>query len=380
MRVGLVCPYSLTQPGGVQAQVLGLARVLRRLGHEARVLAPCDGPPPELFVTPLGNSIPTAANGSMAPLAPDPAASLRTIRALRDEQFDVVHIHEPLAPGPALTAVVMHPAPTVGTFHAAGDSSSYKWLNPVLYRMAARIDARCAVSDDARVLAERYLGGSYEVLFNGVEVDRWRLADPVKPDGPTIFFCGRHEPRKGLEVLLEAMTALPPEVRCWVAGTGPDTARLTARYAGDPRIEWLGRVSDEEKMARMRGASVFCAPSLGGESFGVVLIEAMAARTPIVASDLPGYRNVARPDADAVLVPANDPEALAAGLRTVLSDDAAADALRRSGAQRANRFSMDHLAQRYLSLYRELHQSELGRRMAERVQCRRGRRRNIPST
>ena len=110
MRVGLVCPYSLSLPGGVQAQTLGLARVLRGMGHETRVLAPCDGPPPELFVTPLGNSIPTAANGSMAPVAPDPAASLRLIRALRDEQFDVVHIHEPMAPGPALTAVV--PAPT----------------------------------------------------------------------------------------------------------------------------------------------------------------------------------------------------------------------------------------------------------------------------
>jgi phosphatidyl-myo-inositol alpha-mannosyltransferase len=320
MRVGLVCPYSLTLPGGVQAQVLGLARVLRRLGHEARVLAPCDGPPPELFVTPLGNSIPTAANGSMAPLAPDPAASLRTIRALRDEQFDVVHIHEPLAPGPALTAVVMHPAPTVGTFHAAGDSSSYKWLNPVLYRMAARIDARCAVSDDARVLAERYLGGSYEVLFNGVEVDRWRLADPVKPDGPTIFFCGRHEPRKGLEVLLEAMTALPPEVRCWVAGTGPDTARLTARYAGDPRIEWLGRISDDEKMARMRGASVFCAPSLGGESFGVVLIEAMAAGAPIAASNLDAFRPVLRHGRAGELFPPGDAAGLAAATARLLDD------------------------------------------------------------
>jgi phosphatidyl-myo-inositol alpha-mannosyltransferase len=380
MRVGLVCPYSLTLPGGVQGQVLALARVLRRLGHEARVLAPCDGPPPELFVTPLGNSIPTAANGSMAPIAPDPAAALRTIRALRDEQFDIVHVHEPLAPGPGLTAVVMHPAPVVGTFHAAGDSSSYRWLNPVLYRLAARLDARVAVSDDARVLAERYLGGTYEVLFNGVEVDRWRLADPVKPDGPTIFFCGRHEPRKGLEVLLEAMASLPPEVRCWVAGSGPDTDHLTARYAGDPRIEWLGVVSDDEKIARMRGASVFCAPSLGGESFGVVLIEAMAARTPIVASDLPGYRNVARPDEDAFLVDPGDPEALATGLRAVLSDDALADRLRRSAADRADGFSMESLAHRYLALYSELHQSELGRRMAERVHCRRGRRRNIPST
>jgi phosphatidyl-myo-inositol alpha-mannosyltransferase len=125
---------------------------------------------------------------------------------------------------------------------------------------------------------------------------------------------------------------------------------------------------------------VFCAPSLGGESFGVVLIEAMAARTPIVATDLPGYRNVARPDTDAVLVPGGDPDALAAGLRAVLSDDARADRLRRSGAERADRFSMDSLAERYLGLYHELHQSEIGRRMGERVQCRRGRRRNIPST
>jgi phosphatidyl-myo-inositol alpha-mannosyltransferase len=379
MRVGLVCPYSLAVPGGVQAQVLGLARVLRRLGHEARVLAPCDGPPPELFVTPLGNSIPTAANGSMAPVAPDFPAALRTMRALRDEEFDIVHLHEPLAPGPTLTALLMHSAPTVATFHAAGDSSSYRWLNPAVLRFAARIDARCAVSDDARDLAQRYLGGCYELVHNGVEVDRWRLADPLKPDGPTVFFCGRHEPRKGLEVLLAAMASLPPTTRCWIAGSGPDTARLQAQYAGDPRIDWLGRITDEEKIARMRGASVFCAPSLGGESFGVVLIEAMAARTPIVASDLPGYRNVARPDLDARLVPGGDPEALAAGLREVLTDDGLAERLRASGAERADTFSMDSLAHRYLELYDGLHRSELGRRMAERVRSRRGRRRNIPA-
>jgi phosphatidylinositol alpha-mannosyltransferase len=165
-----------------------------------------------------------------------------------------------------------------------------------------------------------------------------------------------------------------------VAGTGPDTAGLTARYAGDPRIEWLGRISDDEKTARMRGATVFCAPSLGGESFGVVLIEAMAARTPIVASDLPGYRNVARAGRDAVLVAPGDPEALAAALLTVLTDEALAERLRAAGATRADRFSMDRLAERYMALYGELHQSELGRRMAERVQCRRGRRRNIPSS
>ena len=124
MRIGLVCPYSLSVPGGVQAQVFGMARELRRRGHETRVLGPCDGPPPFAYVTPLGNSLPTAANGSIAPLAPDPPAVLRTLRALNDESFDVVHIHEPLAPGPTLTSVVVHPAPTVGTFHAAGTSEA----------------------------------------------------------------------------------------------------------------------------------------------------------------------------------------------------------------------------------------------------------------
>jgi phosphatidylinositol alpha-mannosyltransferase len=380
MRVGLVCPYSLTFPGGVQGQVLGMARVLRRLGHEARVLAPCDGPPPELFVTPLGNSVPTAANGSMAPVAPDLPASLRTIRALRDEEFDIVHVHEPLAPGPTMTAVMMHAAPTVATFHAAGESASYRWLTFVVRAIAERVDVRCAVSDDARALAHRYLGGEYDTVFNGVEVDRWKLADPFKADGPTVFFCGRHEPRKGLDVLLSALASLPPAVRCWVAGSGPDTARLQAQYAGDARIEWLGRVSDEEKIARMRGATVFCAPSLGGESFGVVLIEAMAARTPIVATDLPGYRNVCRHDRDAVLVPAGDADALAGALRSVMVDEPRAEALRLSGAERADMFSMDRLVSLYLEHYRCLHDGELGRRMAERVRSRRGRRRNIPST
>lgn len=357
MRIGLVCPYSLTVPGGVQGQVLGLARALRARGHHTRVLAPCDGPPPDSGVTPLGNSIPTAANGSVAPLAPDPSAALRTIRALRDEEFDVVHLHEPLAPGPTMTALLIHPAPTVGTFHAAGESASYRWLNPVVRWLSNHLDLRCAVSADARALAERYLGGSYELVWNGIEIDRYALAEPVKADGPTIFFCGRHEPRKGLAVLLAALAELPSDVRVWVASDGPETARLKARSAGDPRIEWLGRLSDAEKASRLRGASVFCAPSLGGESFGVVLLEAMAAGTPIVASDLPGYRNVARPQQDAVLVPPGDARALADALRRVLSDEALAARLKAAGEARAATFSMDRLAELYLGFYERVRAS-----------------------
>ena len=318
MRIAQVCPYSLTLPGGVQGQVMGLARVLRRMGHEVRVLGPCDGPPPEPWVTPLGVSIPTASNGSMAPIAPDPSAALRTIRALRDEGFDLLHLHEPLVPGPTLTTLIVADVPRVGTFHRAGPSLAYSRLRPAVRWVAKRLDLRCAVSDEAAATARAALGGRYEVLFNGIEVDRFACAEPWPSEGPTILFLGRHEPRKGLAVLLEAMSLLPPDVHLWVGSDGPQTNELRAGSAGDPRITWLGRIDDAEKARRMRGADVFCAPSLGGESFGVVLLEAMAAGIPVVASDLTGYRAVARAGRDAVLVAPGDAGALAEALRAVL--------------------------------------------------------------
>jgi len=344
-------PYSLTLPGGVQGQVLGLARVLRSRGYEARVLGPCDGPPPEPWVTPLGNSVPTAANGSMAPLAPDASAALRTIRVLREERFDLLHLHEPLAPGPTMTALVMDAWPIVGTFHAAGDSASYKYINGGSRWLANRLDRRCAVSGDARELAHRYLDGEYDVLFNGVELDRFRSGAVKRAEEPTIFFCGRHEPRKGLEQLLEAMALLPADTHLWIASDGPETARLRSMFAGDPRVTWLGRITETEKIHRLRAAWVFCAPSLHGESFGVVLIEAMAARTAIVATELAGYRAVARPGEDALLVPPGEVEALAGALRAVLSDPGLRDSLEASGTERCERFSMESLAGHYEAIY-----------------------------
>lgn len=354
MRIGLVCPYSLTVPGGVQSQVLGLARALRTLGNEVRVLGPCDGPPPDAGVTPLGNSIPTAANGSIAPLAPDLSAQLRFIRAVRDEGFDLLNLHEPIAPGATMTACVVKPTPLVGTFHAAGVSGSYRWGRVGVRWLANRLDLRCVVSDDALELASRYLGGRYERVFNAIEVDTFASATPTPSDAPTIFFLGRHEDRKGLAVLLEASARLPRDVRIWIAGEGPETERLRARWAGDPRMEWLGRLSDDEKAQRMRGASLYCAPSLRGESFGVVLLEAMAAGTPIVASDLPGYHKVVRGGTDGLLVPPGDPNALAAGILRLLGDRSEADALVASGRVRAEQFSMHELALRYTDLYQQV--------------------------
>ena len=351
MRIGLVCPYSLTLPGGVQGQVLGLARELRAAGYPTRVLGPCDGPPPDAGVTPLGDSLPTAANGSIAPIAPDVSCALRTIRALRDEEFDVLHLHEPLAPGPTVTALFLSQTPMVGTFHAAGASLSYDLLGRPLRWLRGQLGQAFAVSDDAADMVRTALGGHYEVVFNGVEVDRCQAVEPWPTDGPTVFFVGRHEPRKGLAVLLDAMADLPSDLRLWVASDGPETERLVARAAGDPRIEWLGRISDTEKLARIRGADIFCAPSLRGESFGVVLLEGMACGTPVVASDITGYARVARGGTDALLVPAGDSSSLAAAIEKVLRNPDLADGLAVGGRQRADRFSMRRLANRYLEAY-----------------------------
>lgn len=351
MRIGLVCPYSLTIPGGVQGQVLGLARSLRALGHHTRVLAPCDGPPPDAGVTPLGRSVPLASNGSVAPLAPDPSAALRTIRALRDEEFDIVHIHEPFAPGPALTAMLFADAPIVATFHRSGGSSLYTAFAPIVRRMARRLTARVAVSEDARKTAVEAMGGEYELLFNGIEIERFAKGAPTPTDGPTVLFLNRHEPRKGLAVLVAAAAHLGPDVRFWIGSDGPQTDELRAQTADDPRFSWLGRIDDDERAARLQGADVFCAPSLGGESFGLVLLEAMAASTPIVASQIPGYARVARDGVEAVLAAPDDPVALAAGLDRVLRDRSLAAALVAAGESRAREFAMDRLAEQYVALY-----------------------------
>lgn len=354
MRVGQICPYSLTVPGGVQGQVLGLTRALRKLGVEARVLGPCDGPPPEPWVTPLGNSLPTGDNGSIAAIAPDPAASLRTLRALRDENFDILHIHEPIAPGPSLTASLASSTPMVGTFHRSGSSRWLRAFRPLALYSASHLSIRTAVSEEARRTAAAAFGGTYEIVWNGIDTTRYASADPWPTEGPTVFFVGRHETRKGLAVLIEAMALLGPEVRLWVAGLGPETDRLRRATAGDERIEWLGWVSEADKVARIRGSHVLCAPSLHGESFGVVLLEGLAAGTPVVATDLDGYRNVARPGVEARMVPPGDSGALAKGIEAALHETTETAEMVGRGRDRAERFSMDSLAVHYLAMYERL--------------------------
>jgi len=356
LRVGVVCPYSLSLPGGVQGQVMGIAHAMREMGVEARVLAPCDGPPPEPWVTPLGASVPTAANGSIAPIAPDPSAALRTIRALRDERFDVVHLHEPLVPGPTLTALLFSDSHLVGTFHRSGDIAWYRALKIPGRWAARRLSLRCAVSDMALATARQALGGTYQLVWNGIDIDLVNRAAPWPKTGPTVMFLGRHEPRKGLSVLIEAVIRHGVDARIWVAGDGPQSAALREATLGDARFEWLGTVSEGEKLSRLRGADVLVAPSLHGESFGVVLLEGMAARATVVASDIPGYANVARKWRDALLVPPGDAAALAGALRQALEGGPQVKAMQASAYERAAAHSLRALAEHYLQLYEPLSQ------------------------
>jgi phosphatidylinositol alpha-mannosyltransferase len=351
MRVMLSCPYSLTLFGGVQGQVLGLARALRARGVDARVVAPCDGPPPEPGITTIGPSTRVPSNGSVAPIATGRAVARRTIEALRTFGPDVVHLHEPLSPGPNHAALVGTTIPAVGTFHSArtGRNGWYETFRPGLKPMMRRLAVSTAVSEEAKRQVTLTFGGECEILPNGVDVPMLAHGPATPASAPAIVFVGRHEQRKGLAVLLDAFAGLERDVDLWVIGDGPQSDELRAR--GVPRVQWLGRVSEEEKQARLRGATIGCFPALEGESFGVVLLEAMAAGTAVVASDIDGYRTVARNEKEALLVPPGDADALRNALRALLDDQARRARLVAGGVLRADEFSMAHLAERFLPLY-----------------------------
>ena len=354
MRVCLLSPYSLSVPGGVQGQVLGLARALRAMGVDARVVGPTDGPPPEPGITTVGASVGFASNGSVSPMAEEQSvASERTLEALRVIEPDVLHLHEPLVPGPTSAALLGSEIPKVGTFHAAAEAGSpaYKALRKLAESAARRLTVRVAVSPDARAMAEAALGGSYLLLPNGVDIDAFAKVEPAAAPGPSVLFLGRHEPRKGLGVLLDAWAGIDRDAMLWVASDGPETEVLTARRT--PQVEWLGRISETEKLARLKGATVFCAPALGQESFGIVLLEAMAAGTSVVASDIPGYRNVARHDVNAWMVAPDDPGALRIGLRRMLDAADLRARLEESASVHVLEFSLARLAERYLAVYEQ---------------------------
>lgn len=357
MRVAIVCPYAWDRDGGVQTHVRYLGRALQGRDHDVCVIAPFASDPKENGdpVSAVGRTVPIPANGSVAPLAFGPLAAAGIRKALRSFEPDVVHLHEPLIPSLSLLALWNTEAPTVGTFHAAADESrGYRLARPVLERAAERLTVRTAVSDAARALASRYFEGDYKLTPNGVDTRRFAEADPMDVGiEKTVLFLSRLERRKGLEVLVQAMTRLRDmDVKLVIGGSGPEEryARNLARNLG-VNAEFVGRVHDEELPRLYKSADVYCAPGLGGESFGIVLIEAMAAGAPVVCSDLPGFRAVA--GAAAELVPPGDAGRLADALRLVLGDEERARAMSKASSRLAAAYDWDRLVQNVESIYQQ---------------------------
>jgi phosphatidylinositol alpha-mannosyltransferase len=364
LRVALICPYSLSLFGGVQLQVLGLARALRACGVDARVLAPSDGPPPGPGIISVGPTFRFPSNGSIAPITSGRAVASRTLEALRSFAPDVLHLHEPLSPGANHAALLATEIPAVGTFHAAfpGRNGWYDALRLPLRRLLERLSVRTAVSEEAQRNVESTFGLPCEILPNGVEIDTYGTAEPWPTASPAILFIGRHEQRKGLGVLLDAFAALGDDAVLWVAGQGPETAALRNRVAGDERIHWLGVISEHEKARRLRGATVACFPSIEGESFGVVLLEAMAAGAAVVASDLTGYGNVARDGREVLLVPPDRVDALRDALGRALGDAGLREQLVAAGRIRAAEFAMPRLAATFIERYESIRGGASGAR------------------
>ncbi|HEY5051844.1 MAG TPA: glycosyltransferase, partial [Solirubrobacterales bacterium] len=372
MRIALVSPYSWTYQGGVNRHVESLAEEFLDRGHHVRVFAPFDPPDrvstflhrapaeprqtPDYFV-PLGRSVGIASNGAISNLSPFPAGGVAAIRReLREGDYDVVHVHEPVVPFVGWNAVLGSKAPVVATFHAYSTKAIPNHIATAFgaRRMFNRLSARIAVSEAAAWTGRRWFGGNYEIVPNGVDID----AAPArpKPDGEElrVLFVGRPEERKGLPVLLTAFGALVEHVPCRLTVIGAERDDV-ARYLTDPdlisSIDVAGRVSGERLWQSLHEADVLCAPSLSGESFGMVLTEAFAAGTPVVASEIAGYSDVVSDGVDGVLVPPADPQRLAEELQRIYHEPQRLRAMGEAARHSAQRYAWPRVADRVTEVY-----------------------------
>ena len=363
MRIGIVCPYSFEVPGGVQRHVHDLAETLIALGHEVSVLAPADDDVPlPSYVVNGGRAVPVRYNGSVARLSFGPMSAARVRRWVVGGDFDVIHVHEPFTPSLALLAVLSaRDEPVVATFHTAMTRSrTMHAVSGVLQLVLERITARIAVSALARKVQVEHLGGDAWVIPNGVSVDRFAGATPLRGwpgDGGSIGFIGRFtEPRKGFGLLLEAFVELAeyrPGLRLLVAGPGdPDEVLEHVPHDVARRITFLGLVSEEDKARMLRSVDVYVAPNTGGESFGMILTEAMAAGTPVVASDLDAFRRVLDGGQAGVLFPAEDVAALSRAVAGLLDSPSARTDVARRAHDVVATYDWPVVAQRVLEVYR----------------------------
>lgn len=369
MRIGIVCPYSWDVPGGVQFHVRDLAQHLIGRGHTVSVLAPADDPAPDAapgstteplppYLVPAGRAVPVPYNGSVARLNFGFLSAARVRRWVHEGNFDVLHIHEPASPSLALLTCWAAQGPIVATFHTSNPRSramiaAYPILQPALEKVSARI----AVSEYARRTLVEHLGGDAVVIPNGVDVSFFAEAEP-RPEwtGETLGFIGRiDEPRKGLPVLMAALPRIfaeRPGARLLVAGRGDEKeAVATLPRSLRERVEFLGMVSDTDKARLLRSVDLYVAPNTGGESFGIILVEAMSAGAPVLASDLDAFVQVLDGGAAGEVFTNEDPDALAEAAVRLLSDPARRAALRAHGSRHVRRFDWSAIGADVLAVY-----------------------------
>jgi phosphatidylinositol alpha-mannosyltransferase len=361
MKIGIVCPYSFHVPGGVQGHVVDLARALRKAGHEVDVLAPAteDTELPE-FVTSTGRAVRVPYNGSVARLSFGPVSYSRVRRWIREHEFDVLHLHEPTAPSLSMLALMLADGPIVATFHTSTPRSrALSAFQAVLQPFLEKITARIAVSALARRVQVEHLGGDAVEIPNGVDVGFFSGASPLPGyprHGGTIGFLGRFdEPRKGMPVLLDALGGLVgefPDLQLLVVGGGDgDDLLRTAGPELAKRTVLLGQADDDTKARALRSVDVYCAPNISGESFGMILTEAMAAGTAVAASDLDAFRRVLDDGRAGLLVGAGDSDSLRDGLRDLLGHPGRRAELAAAGRRRVAEFDWSVLAAQVVRVY-----------------------------
>ena len=361
MRIGIVCPYSWDVPGGVQSHIRDLAEALIEAGHEVSVISPADDDTPlPPYVVPAGRAVPVPYNGSVARLSFGFLSASRVKRWIREGGFDLLHVHEPAAPSLSLLACWVATGPIVATVHTATPRSRAMVAASAALRTALeKINGRIAVSEAARTTLVEHIGGDAVLIPNGVATRRFRKADPLPGwpgPGGAIGFLGRmDEPRKGLQVLLRAFERLGPErpgLRLLVAGPGDAEEALHRVPDGlRDRVVVLGAIKDEDKASVLHSVDVFCSPNTGGESFGIVTAEAMAAGAPIVASDIEAFQQVLRGGAAGELFTTGDPDSLAETAGRLLDDAARRDALSAAALAAVAKYDWSVVAKSVLSVY-----------------------------
>ncbi len=368
MKIALVSPYDFSYPGGVVRHIISLENHLTRMGHSVKIIAPASRPVDDYgdrFI-PIGKPRPVPTSGSIARITISLTLTNKVNQVLKDEKFDIIHLHEPLAPMLCTTILRLSTTVNIGTFHASEARPSYRWTRAIfmsgLYKKwFRRLDGRIAVSRPARDFANRHFPSSYEIIPNGIEVEKYHPAVPPLPqfkDGKTnILFVGRLEKRKGLEYLLKAFRLINPDYpdsRLIVVGPG---TRLRGKYmkmvseAGLEDVVFVGGVDEYEKTRYYSTADIFCAPATGHESFGIVLLEAMATGKPVVASNIPGYASVLTSGAEGLLVPPEQEVPLAQAITQLIRDKALCRQMGRCGITTADNYSWEKVSARVMDYY-----------------------------